>query len=232
MISIPYMNYRSLPRISNSDLTEFRNFLFNRTERKPVKAFAFGTALHEMILEPGGSGTNPQKVDLGMVHKLATIAREDKFLNWVLQFSPKEEVRLWEDLETGLALKSKLDIVHKKRLVVDLKSTSCRTRDEFLASCLKYDYDRQAAFYLDSLGAEGAAKRRFAYVAIQKVKPFDIWKIEYSGNSDFINFGRRKYQALLSEWQRREARGLYFVPSSWDTGSSPNEDGSFGQLAA
>lgn len=226
------MEYRSIPRISNSDLTEFRNFLFGRSERKPVKAFAFGTALHEMILEPGGSGTNPQRGDLELVHKLATAAREDKFLNWILQFSLKEEVQLWQDPETGLVLKSKLDAVHKKRLVVDIKSTSCRTLEEFMASCLKYDYDRQAAFYLDSLGAEGAAKRRFAFVAIQKVKPFNVWKIEYSGDSDFINLGRRKYQALLSEWQRQEARGLYFVPSSWDTGSSPNNEGSFEQLAA
>lgn len=91
------MEYRSIHRISNSDLTEFRNFLFGRSERKPVKAFAFGTALHEMILEPGGSGTNPQKVDLELVHKLATVAREDKFLNRILQISSKEEVRLWED---------------------------------------------------------------------------------------------------------------------------------------
>lgn len=212
-----YMEYRSIPRISNSDLTEFRNFLFGRPERKPVKAFAFGTALHEMILEPGKSGTNPQKVDLELVNKLATVAREDKFLEWILQYSSKEEVRLWQDLETGLALKSRLDIVYKNRLVVDIKSTSCRTREDFVASCLKYDYDRQAAFYLDSLGAEEIVKRRFMFVAIQKVKPFNIWKVEYPGNSDFINFGRRKYQSLLSEWKQREARGLCFVPSTWGT---------------
>lgn len=226
------MEYRSIPSISNSDLTEFRNFLFGRSERKPVKAFAFGTALHEMILEPGKSGTNPQKVDLELVHKLATVAREDKFLNRILQISSKEEVRLWQDPETGFALKSKLDIVHENKLIVDLKSISCRTFEEFMTSCLKYDYDRQAAFYLDSLGAEGAADRQFAFVAIQKVKPFSVWKIEYAGDSDFIEFGRRKYQALLGEWQRREAQGRRFVPSTWDAGLYPNDEENCGQLAA
>ena len=231
VIPIPYMNYRSLPRISNSDLTQFRNFLFGRTERKPVKAFAFGTALHEMILEPGKSGTNPQKVDLELVHKLATAAREDKFLEWILQFSSKEEVCLWQDSDTGLALKSKLDIVHENRLVVDIKSTSCRTRHEFMESCLRYDYDRQAAFYLDSLGKQGAAERKFAFVAIQKAKPFNVWKIEYAGDSDFIEFGRRKYQALLGEWKHRESLGLNFVPSTWDMELYSNDKKGLGVIA-
>ncbi|MPR31807.1 PD-(D/E)XK nuclease-like domain-containing protein [Salmonirosea aquatica] len=215
------MEYRSIPRISNSDLTEFRNFLFGRSEKIPVKAFAFGTALHEMILEPGKGGTNPPFVDLELVNKLARVAREDKFLKWILQFSSKEEVRLWQDTETGLTLKSRLDIVYKNRLVVDIKSTSCRTREDFVASCLKYDYDRQAAFYLDSLGAEEGVGRRFAFVAIQKVKPFNVWRIEYSGGSDFIEQGRH-----------REFLGLPFVPMTWKPGLFPNDEESPSTLAA
>ena len=43
-------NYRQIPAISNSDLTEFRNYLFGRPNFKPQKAFGFGSALHEMIL--------------------------------------------------------------------------------------------------------------------------------------------------------------------------------------
>ncbi len=166
-----------------------------------------------------------------MVNKLATVAREDKFLEWVLQYSSKEEVRLWQDPVTGLALKSKLDIVHENRLIVDIKSTACRTREDFVASCLKYDCDRQAAFYLDSLGAEVASGREFTFVAIQKVKPFDIWRIQYSRESDFIDYGRRKYQALLSEWRHRESLGLSFVPSTWDADLLPNDNGSQGNLA-
>ncbi|MBU1821575.1 MAG: PD-(D/E)XK nuclease-like domain-containing protein, partial [Bacteroidetes bacterium] len=117
------------------------------------------------------------------------------------------------------------------QLVVDIKSTSCRTLEEFTKSCLKYDYDRQAAFYLDSLGMKGAAERRFAFVAIQKVKPFHVWKIEYLGDSDFIEYGRRKYQALLSQWRHRESLGLSFVPSTWNAGLLPNDKGSLGALA-
>ena len=226
------MEYRSIPRISNSDLTEFRNFLFGRSERNPVKAFAFGAALHEMILEPGKVGADSQNVDLALVHKLAMIAQEDKFLEWVLQNSQKEEIRLWQDSETGLSLKSKLDIVYENRLIVDIKSTSCRTLEEFMASCLKYDYDRQAAFYLDSLGKEEVAERGFFFVAIQKIKPFNVWRIEHPGKSGFIELGRKKYQALLREWRHRESLGLSFVPTTWKPGLCPKDKEGPGARAA
>ena len=226
------MNYRSIPRISNSDLSEFRNVLFNRKFRKPEKASVFGTVLHEMILEPKKRPTICAGVDMALIEKLASVAREDKFLKWALQFSRKETVQLWNDVETGLELKSKLDIVHRDRVIADIKSTSCRSEADFIATCSRFDYDRQAAFYLDSLGEEGILKRKFIFVAIQKVKPFAIWKFEYDGNSDFIRQGRRKYQALLGEWKRQEVLGLAFVPSSWVPDLCPNAGRGNGLMAA
>jgi hypothetical protein len=100
-----------------------------------------------------------------------------------------------------------------------------------MESCLRYDYDRQAAFYLDSLGKQGAAERKFAFVAIQKAKPFNVWKIEHAGDSDFIEFGRRKYQALLGEWKHRESLGLNFVPSTWDMELYSNDKKGLGVIA-
>ena len=203
-------NYRSLPRISNSDLTEFKNFIFGDTQAKPLKAFAFGTALHELVLEPATIVEVPDSVDLTLIQRLARIARNDKFLKWALRFSKKETVRLWQDPVTGLELKSKLDIIHKNRIVVDIKSTSCKSLAEFLKTCEQYDYDRQAAFYLDSIGA-----RKFVFVAVQKVSPYHVWTIEHHSAGQFVETGRKKYKALLREWKRRADTGQPFTPSTW-----------------
>ncbi|MBO0950870.1 PD-(D/E)XK nuclease-like domain-containing protein [Fibrella forsythiae] len=205
------MDYRSLPRISNSDLSELLADVKGEVKERPVKAFAFGSSLHELILEPHTIQDLPENVDLVLLQKLASVARADPFLSWALRFSKKETIRLWQDPITGLALKSKLDLIYKGRLIIDIKSTSCRTYADFLKSCETYEYDRQAAFYLDSIGG-----KKFVFIAIQKSKPFNVWMVEYHTNGSFIESGRKKYRRLLREWKHRELIGKPFIPSTWN----------------
>ena len=58
--------YRQIPAISNSDLTEYKHYLFGRKFRKPQKAFEFGSILHETILEP--HGVDPGQVESDQNH--------------------------------------------------------------------------------------------------------------------------------------------------------------------
>lgn len=204
------MNYRSLPRIANSDLSEFRAFLFGEQPATPRHAFAFGTVLHGLILEPATFTDLPPDVNLPLARRLADLARANPFLRWALRFSRKEVVYLWTDSLTGLPLKARLDLIYRNRLIVDIKSTSCRSFADFLTSCDTYDYDRQAAYYLDAVGA-----RKFVFVAIQKVKPYSIWTVEHHADGTFIATGRKKYRRLLQEWKRYDELGQPFTPSSW-----------------
>ena len=86
---------------------------------------------------------------------------------------------LFTDPTTQLACKSRLDLVYtspkrQNALIFDFKTTSARTQAQFLQSCYDYDYDRQAAFYLDSLryadGHEWATTKRFRFVFIGVMK--------------------------------------------------------------
>ncbi|MCK8495844.1 PD-(D/E)XK nuclease-like domain-containing protein [Spirosoma sp. RP8] len=203
------MDYRSLPRISNSDLTEFKNRIFGYRPYQPASALAFGSALHELILEPNTNVNMPESVDRNLLNKVAEQVQADAYCRWALQFSRKESVQLWKDPATGLLLKSKLDLVHRNRLVIDFKSTSQRTHADFLKSLHTYDYDRQAAFYLDSVNAH-----RFVFIGVQKIKPYNIWIVEPP--ACFVETGRKKYRALLREWKRRQEAGQPFTPSSWN----------------
>lgn len=207
------MHYRSLPRISNSDLTELHNNIFGIIRPKPVKAFAFGSLIHSLILEPETEPEVPTGVwiDWLVAERISEIAASDEHLQKLLRWGKKEQVILWDCADTGLLLKSKLDLVlRRKSLVVDLKSTSCATFEQFMESAVKYDYDRQAAFYLDSVGCS-----KFGFSIVQKVAPFAIWHVEFSTDSTFIASGRKKYRRLLREWKLRETIGKPFIPSTW-----------------
>lgn len=212
------MNYRSLNRIANSDLSEFENFVFARRTYYSEKALVTGQVLHRHLLEPRTVGfANPPEIDIDMaqVRSMARAGRRDPFLKWAIQFSRNEQVHLWEDEKTGLLLKSKLDMVYKNRFVIDLKSTSARSKASFLKSCLRFGYDRQGAFYLDAVARLGGPRRRLAFVAIQKKKPFEVYRLDFADDSDFVEGGRRKYRMLLDMWAQRQAQGISFVPSSW-----------------
>lgn len=210
------MDYRSMNRIANSDLSEFENFIFGRKTYYSQKALATGQELHRLLLEPHTVGPCwSDEVDMAQVRQMVRAGRRDPFLKWVIRFSQNEQVRLWEDEKTGLLLKSKLDIVYKERLVVDLKSTSARSQAAFLKDCQRYNYDRQAAFYLDAFARPGGPRRRFALVALQKAKPFAVYRLEFADDSDFVEGGRRKYRFLLGMWEQRQRQGIPFAPSSW-----------------
>lgn len=215
------MDYRSIPRIANSDLSEFENFIFGRKTYYSSKALSTGQEVHRHLLERRTLGPcwEPE-VDMAQVRRMARAGRRNGFLRWVIQFSQNEQVRLWEDQTTGLYLKSKLDIVYKDRLVVDIKSTSARSLPAFLKDCQRYHYDRQGAFYLDAIARPGGPRRSFTLVAIQKKEPFAVWRVDFAQDSEFIESGRRKYRFLLDRWKQRQRQGIPFVPRSWAVDNS------------
>lgn len=220
--------YRQYPAISNSDLSEFRDFIFAKKRFKPFKAFAFGNALHELLLEPHKPHFIPETVDKDLVLHLSNKVRENKFCNWVLQFSRKEQGFLFEDKNTQLPCKAKIDMVLKQNLIVDFKTTSQPNEAAFLKSCIEYEYDRQAAFYLDAVQTaktplfsrkkveSDRRKMKFIFVGIQKKAPYDIFIFDASAEKGFIPYGRKKYQSLLKTWQEMGGIDSGFTPSTWD----------------
>jgi hypothetical protein len=215
-------NYRQFPAISNSDLTEFRDFIFGYNRFKPVNAFAFGSALHEVLLEPKIPHIFPDTVDIDLITVLKEKVKDNKFCKWILQFSRKEQSLLFQDNETLLPCKAKIDMVFKQNIIVDFKTTSQRTEEAFLKSCFEYDYDRQSAFYLDAVINQQkflTIKRnppRFIFVGIQKKSPHKLFIFDATAEPNFIQQGRNKYQALLGKWQEMGGIPKGFIASSWD----------------
>ncbi len=198
------MTYYDIKRVSNSDLTRLKYQLMGMEYRFSEKAYSFGSVLHEMLLEPGSFGGIPSTVDHKLINTLFDQVAADKTCRWYLQYSRKEAVQFFEDSDTGLPCKAKLDMVYRNHTILDFKTTSCRNYAEFVRRCQEYDYDRQAAFYLDAVGA-----KRFIFVGIQKVKPFNLFHFEATAHPGFVEYGRRKYKFLLRKWKENQLPNAY-----------------------
>lgn len=194
--------YRALPAYSNSDLTAFMDWQYNRRRFLPESAFHFGTAVHEVVLEPHIIESLPADVDLQAVQNAANAARNQPLVQWALQWAQKEKIHRFVCPVTGLPLKAKLDLVWKSHTVIDLKTTSATTEAEFRRHWIEYGYDRQAAFYLDAIGA-----KRFTFVAIQK-KDFRAFAVQVDNNT--LNEGRRKYRQILQQIKQTQ-----WKPKNW-----------------
>ena len=244
----PGDSYRALTRISNSDLTRLKEehlgYWSTPSARFiPETTKVFGRAFHQHLLEPETVGTVlsqflPDMIDplnhtdvnalapaqTKQLQALMQTIRQDAFCRRYLRLSERERIVLSTEPTTGIACKARLDMVYtspKRRnaLVIDLKTTSARTQAQFLESCYTYDYDRQAAFYIDSLrhsdNDEWATTRqfRFVFIGVMKQRPHRLFAVDATSIPGFLDYGRKKYRFWLRKWQEEQAKPELLVPA-------------------
>jgi len=85
-----------------------------------------------------------------------------------------EQIAIWTDRVTKLPCKAKIDLqtgVH----IYDLKPTRAHSQEMFEQMAIRYQYERQAAFYLD-----GTRAKVFVLIAVQKQAPYQVFTIQYT----------------------------------------------------
>lgn len=97
-----------------------------------------------------------------------------------------EHALFWKDKETGIICKMKPDLVtikpitHKDitipaGLCIDLKTTVDARSSEFIRSIFNYNYDIQAAWYLEGLKESNIGDgESYLWLALEKEPPFEI----------------------------------------------------------
>ena len=208
------------------------------------KTKVFGRAFHQHLLEPETIGTVleqllPDLIDPSdrppaiadalapaqteQLNALMRTIRQDGFCRRYLRLSERERVVLFTEPTTGVACKARLDMVYtspKRRnaLVIDLKTTSARTQAQFLESCYRYDYDRQAAFYVDSLRYaqqnDWATTRqfRFVFIGVMKQRPHRLFAVDATSIPGFLDYGRKKYRFWLRKWRDEQETSASLAP--------------------
>lgn len=247
LITCPADDYRALSRIANSDLTRLKEeqFAKNSPSGKPQaqfiseKALEFGRVFHQHLQEPESIGTVMAQLlpdllpaDTAKRQTLMHIIRQDAFCRQYLRQSERERVVLFTDPQTDLACKARLDMIYtspKRRsaLIIDVKTTSARTQAQFLQSCYQYEYDRQAAFYLDSLQYaetgewQSTRQFRFVFIGVTKQTPHRLFAVDATALPGFVEYGRKKYRFWLRRWkeQQQNDRSFSELSSRWPIAS-------------
>lgn len=206
LLKLPDSEYFATRRYSNSDLTELEKQMFEYENRPfPDDAFRFGSLFHQYVLE----GIEPVKAtesERQRIQRMAEHLNDNKTFWHRWAFGKKEMVVFWQS--EGLPLKCKLDLILQnrgKKTICDLKTTSAKNIVQFYEESIKFNYHRQAAFYLDSVGAD-----YYEIWAIQKEAPHKIFHLVHAHDSEYIQDGRKAYKRLLKAVHQNQ-----FIPSKW-----------------
>lgn len=229
--------YRSHKAISNSSLGELLAKITGRSTMKAKpETLQFGTTFHQICLQP------ELPVDWSIHHvteRYKMMQMQENLFRFMNDFGlvliEPEQAQFWTDWDTDLQCKAKVDAKMASYLdgkyIVDLKTTSAKSSQEFVNCFESYGYDRQAAFYADGhdcsvpdhsdpLNELLYVSNRVLFIAVQKCKPYNVFSVDMSKQRSMIDMGRKKYKRLMkqaaielanpggwrpSEWSRKEA---------------------------
>ena len=208
-------SYYLRTEVSNSDLTELKNYLYPRTQYgDKEKAFKFGTLVDALITENERVHYSKSMVDdvtysredfelgLAMREALRKEARKDEFLRAVLSNSDtqkfmvnKSQRFLYGNFEYTLDTRCKWDWwLPSFGFGGDLKTTFAESQNQFNEAIDFFDWDRSRAWYMDIAGSQ----QDFIY-AISK-KNLKIFKAFIRRDDDTYKRGKEKYDELAFKW--------------------------------
>lgn len=169
-------------------------------------ALAYGTHFHAAVLEPRRYAPTAERgIKWASLEALARQVRRQRYCRDLLYRGQAEHSYTATHTATGVGVKLRPDLLVRSRAgrqltLIDFKTTSASDYARFLTTTEQYDYDRQAALYLDALGAT-----RFLIIGVQKKAPHEVWVFDATAAPGFIAQGRKKYGVLLRHHARRPA---------------------------
>ena len=190
--------HRALPQVSNTDLSNLKAQLLGQLRQPNPVALAYGSHFHTAVLEPATyQRTDERGIRWPELESLARQVRRQRYCRDVLYRGQAEQSYTATHTATGVGVKLRPDLLMRSRAgrqltLIDFKTTSSPTLEHFLTTIEQYDYDRQAALYLDVLEAT-----RFLIIGVQKRVPHAVWRVELTAMPGLIEQGRRKYARLL-----------------------------------
>jgi hypothetical protein len=192
-----YFNHVS--GLSNSGLGKVADWLEGRMGKSlPEKAFRFGSMVDAMLTQPDELVEDASDAELLKAIKLSNSFKEHPLASTILEHGEPQviltkEIEIdYEGILKTVAAKCMLDLcLLKMRIGCDIKTTAAGNMKTFLASIARFNYDRQAYWYM-----EVGELDRFVFIGLSKVKsmpPF-IWIIK-RGDPMWLS-GKEKASAL------------------------------------
>lgn len=200
----------------------FRAYLDGK--RKETPAQFFGTAIHARLLEPevfakeyvvapNGdkrskeykefdiANANQKILCVEQMTAIEGIGRKvakHKSASTLLRAGRKEHTLIWQDAATGIWIKIRPDCLctdFDTGICLDLKSTEDASAEAFARSSVNYDYDLQAAVYLEGLRIVFGRDFDFCFLAFEKTDPYGV--ALYGAPEEMIARGYRRFRQAL-----------------------------------
>ena len=205
ILDIPIDEYHRHPNISSSDVKAVATRSLAHWKYKTYKAssaFALGSAVHALVLEPhkdlvvrGPEDRRGAKwkdaslaadldgkillteSDFDLARQIADAVRANPVVRgWLAEpWFVAEASFFADDSETGVNIKCRPDgWIPNGGIVFDIKTTRDASPEGFPREMRSYGYDLQAAFYLRTLREAGFDAKKFIFVAVEKEPPYAV----------------------------------------------------------
>lgn len=108
---------------------------------------------------------------------------------------------VWTDKASGALCKMRIDgLIRDLGILVDIKTTSDASEDEFLRTLFNYGYDRQSAFYMRGCRSLGIEIKSFVFIVIEKEPPYE--SVVYELGAQSLAIADAQITRLLPVWQQ------------------------------
>jgi hypothetical protein len=127
----------------------------------------------------------------------------------------------WEDVTTGMGLKTRPDICkRKKNVIVNLKTTLDGSPTEFSRTLANYDFPLQAAIEIRGCIATGLMQQvdNYFWLVVEKVPPYNATLYEFEKQDQEYSFDELEF--LLNKIQRAREEDMY--PGYSDRADNPH----------
>ena len=182
---------------SHSALDVILKFLTNREQFKgSEKQLIFGSAFHnKFLINCSKVWRRLTPVDRKHVTNMVAKLEAHPVVKKLMEGAMCEKKR--KTFLNGVKVAYILDIHQKHKLRgADLKTTSCKTFEDFVASAIAYGYIRQGETYKV---AEGL--KEFIFVGIQKEPPYNVYILDVSLYPEEIKYAIEELEFLLYFYQ-------------------------------
>jgi hypothetical protein len=127
----------------------------------------------------------------------------------ILSGGAAEETLVWQDEQTGLLCKSRMDYYREDLgVVVDVKTTEDARPEAVARDIVKWGYHVSAAHYLDGLRTEGLpGGGSFVWVFIEKKPPYAI--ALYVASEAMLDRGEQLRRSYLTQFARCKLSGIW-----------------------
>lgn len=198
-------------------------------EHKETPALMLGTAIHSRLLEPelfmdtyvttaiSDKRSNEYRMfelnnadrqilsfdQFIAVEGIARSVEKHEMANHLLSIGAVEHTIIWQDEETGIWCKIRPDCLNADidlGVCVDVKSTEDASEEAFIRSCIKYQYDLQAAFYLEGLRSAFGRDFDFCFLPVEKSAPYGCQL--FAAPAEMLERGQRLVRKALRTLKR------------------------------